>query len=160
MNQHIYDFKLTTIDGDEITLSKFTGKSLLIVNVASKCGFTDQYKGLESVYQEYKDKNFEILGFPCNQFGAQEPGSDQEIKEFCSLTYQVSFPMFSKTDVNGDRTAPLYQYLKKELPGLMGSQAIKWNFTKFFIDKSGAPIKRFAPKDSPEKVMNELKALL
>ena len=160
MDKNIYDFELVNIDGEKVSLSEYKGKSLLIVNVASKCGFTNQYKGLEDIYLEYKGKGLEILGFPCNQFGSQEPGSDQEVKEFCSLTYQVSFPMFSKVEVNGDNASPLYNYLKEQLPGLMGSKAIKWNFTKFFIDKSGSPVRRFAPKDTPEKIIDSIKSLL
>ena len=157
MSKNIYDYKLTSIDGEPITLQDYKGKSLLIVNVASKCGFTNQYEGLEKIYQEYKSQGLVILGFPCNQFGGQEPSSESEIKEFCSLTYQVTFPMFSKIEVNGDNTAPIYEYLKEELPGLMGSKAIKWNFTKFFIDKNGTPIKRFAPKDTPDKIIESIK---
>jgi len=160
MTASIYDFTVTTIDGEPITLNKYEGKSLLIVNVASKCGFTKQYEGLERMYQEYKGQGLEILGFPCNQFGGQEPASESEIKEFCSLTYQVTFPMFTKLEVNGENTAPLYNYLKEELPGLMGSKAVKWNFTKFFINKNGIPKKRFAPKETPENMMDTIKSLL
>lgn len=154
MNQ-IYDFKVTDINGQEKDLSEYKGKKLIIVNVASKCGFTPQYKGLEELYQKNQDK-LVVLGFPCNQFGAQEPGSEEEIKSFCDLTYKVTFPMFSKIDVNGDNAHPLYEYLKQEAPGLMGSKAIKWNFTKFLVDEHGKVLKRFAPKDKPESIAKEL----
>lgn len=151
----IYDFKAKTIDGEEKSLADFKGKTLLIVNVASKCGFTPQYTELQELYKEYKESGLEILGFPCNQFGAQEPGDEAEIKKFCSLTYNVEFPMFAKVDVNGDDTHPLYDYLKSELPGLMGSKAIKWNFTKFLIGPDGKAIKRYAPTDKPTKIIND-----
>ena len=141
-------------------MEDFKGKSLLIVNVASKCGFTPQYEGLEKIYQNYKDKGLIVLGFPCNQFGKQEPGDEQEIKNFCSLTYDVKFPLFKKIDVNGKETHELYEYLKNEMPGLMGSKAIKWNFTKFFITKSGESYKRFAPTDTPEQIIKEVEQLL
>lgn len=156
----IYDIEVTDINNQNISLAEFKGKSLLIVNVASKCGFTPQYEGLEKIYQENKDKGLVILGFPCNQFGKQEPGNEEEIKNFCSLTYNVTFPMFKKIDVNGDETHPLYSFLKEELPGLMGSKAIKWNFTKFFIQKDGTPYKRYAPTDKPESILNEIAGLL
>ena len=151
----IYDFKVTDINGQEKTLNEFKGKKLLIVNVASKCGFTPQYKGLEELYEKNKD-SLVVLGFPCNQFGAQEPGSEEEIKSFCDLTYNVTFPMFSKVDVNGDNAHPLFDFLKEEAPGLMGSKAIKWNFTKFLVDEEGKVLKRFAPKDKPESIGKEL----
>ena len=156
----IYEIEVTNINNQNISLADFKGKSLLIVNVASKCGFTPQYEGLEKIYQENKDKGLVILGFPCNQFGKQEPGNEEEIKNFCSLTYNVTFPMFKKIDVNGDKTHPLYSFLKEELPGLMGSKAIKWNFTKFFIQKDGTPYKRYAPTDKPETILNEIAGLL
>lgn len=152
----IYQFQVKDINGQETTLEKYKGKTLLIVNVASKCGFTPQYEGLESIYQEYKDKGLEILGFPCNQFGAQEPGDEEEIKKFCGLTYNVSFPMFSKVDVNGSDAHPLYEFLKKEAPGLMGSKAVKWNFTKFLVGPEGNVIKRYAPTDKPESIAKDL----
>ena len=151
----IYDFKVTDIDGQEKDLSEFKGKKMLIVNVASKCGFTPQYTGLEELYQNNKEK-LVVLGFPCNQFGAQEPGSEEEIKSFCGLTYNVTFPMYSKVDVNGDNAHPLYEFLKSEAPGLMGSKAVKWNFTKFLVDEEGKVLKRFAPKDKPELINKEL----
>lgn len=152
----IYQFKVKDINGQETSLEKYKGKTLLIVNVASKCGFTPQYEGLEALYKEYKDKGLEVLGFPCNQFGAQEPGSDEEIKSFCGLTYNVTFPMFSKIDVNGGDAHPLYEYLKAEAPGLMGSKAVKWNFTKFLVNSDGKVVKRYAPTDKPESIAKDL----
>lgn len=158
MTNSIYNFEVLGISGEKGTLEKYNNKVLLIVNVASKCGFTPQYKGLEELYKKYPD--LEILGFPCNQFGKQEPGSEKEISTFCELNYGVTFPLFSKIDVNGDSASPLFKYLKKELPGLLGSEKIKWNFTKFLIDKNGNPIKRFAPKDTPESLIPEIEKLL
>lgn len=146
----IYDFEVKTISGEVITMNAFKNKVLLIVNVASKCGFTEQYAGLENLYQKYKDKGLVILGFPCNQFMNQEPLNEEEIKSFCSLTYGVTFPMFSKINVNGENTHPLYQYLKEAKKGLLGSEAIKWNFTKFLVDKNGTVINRYAPATKPE----------
>lgn len=151
----IYNFKVTDINGQEKTLEEYRGKKILIVNVASKCGFTPQYKGLEELNQKYGDK-LVVLGFPCNQFGGQEPGSEEEIKSFCDLTFNVTFPMFSKVEVNGDGAHPLFEHLKKEAPGLMGSKAIKWNFTKFLVDENGNVLKRFAPKDKPEAIAKEI----
>ena len=158
--KNIYNFEIEDIDNNVIKMEDFKGKSLLIVNVASKCGFTPQYEGLEKIYQDYKDKGLIVLGFPCNQFGKQEPGDEQEIKNFCSLTYDVKFPMFKKVDVNGKDAHDLYEYLKNEMPGLMGSKAIKWNFTKFFITKTGESHKRFAPTDTPEQIIKEVEQLL
>mgnify|MGYP000694552128 FL=1 len=148
----IYDFEVKTISGEVITMNAFKNKVLLIVNVASKCGFTEQYAGLENLYQKYKDKGLVILGFPCNQFMNQEPLNEEEIKSFCSLTYGVTFPMFSKINVNGENTHPLYQYLKEAKKGLLGSEAIKWNFTKFLVDKNGTVINRYAPATKPESL--------
>ena len=148
----IYDFEVKTISGEIITMNAFKNKVLLIVNVASKCGFTEQYTGLENLYQKYKDKGLVILGFPCNQFMNQEPLNEEEIKSFCSLTYGVTFPMFSKIDVNGENTHPLYKYLKESKKGLLGSEAIKWNFTKFLVDKNGTVINRYAPATKPESL--------
>jgi glutathione peroxidase len=159
MAKSVFDFTVKDIDGNDVSLSQYKGKFLLIVNVASKCGFTPQYKGLEAMYEELKD-NVVVLGFPCNQFGAQEPGNAEEIKNFCSLTYDVKFPLFSKIDVNGDNAAPLYQFLKKEKPGLLGSEAIKWNFTKFLIDRNGSVVKRYAPTDSPDNIKKDLSKML
>jgi glutathione peroxidase len=156
MTKTIYDFNVATITGEEVSLSKFQGSILLIVNVASKCGFTNQYKELEELYKKYKDKKIEILAFPCNQFGSQEPGDETEIQKFCELNYNVSFPMFSKIEVNGKNTHPLYAFLKDSAPGVLGSKSIKWNFTKFLIDKNGIPLKRFAPNDKPIDIFEEI----
>jgi glutathione peroxidase len=159
MSNSVYDFVVKDINGKELSLSQYKGKYLLIVNVASKCGFTPQYEGLETLYRELKDK-VEVLGFPCNQFGKQEPGDENEIKNFCSLTYNVSFPMFAKVDVNGAEADPLYQFLKQEKPGLLGIEAIKWNFTKFLVNPEGQVIKRYAPTDSPDSIKKDLEKLL
>ncbi len=147
----VYEFSATTITGEERKLADYRDKVLLIVNVASKCGFTPQYSGLEKLYRKHKDAGLVILGFPCDQFGHQEPGTEAEIAEFCSLNYDVSFPMFTKIEVNGSGTHPLYQWLKSEHGGLLGS-AIKWNFTKFLLGRDGQVIDRFAPTDTPEKL--------
>ncbi|MCR9203887.1 MAG: glutathione peroxidase [Halobacteriovoraceae bacterium] len=152
----IYQFKVKDIFGQEISLEQYKGKTLLIVNVASKCGFTPQYEGLEAMYKEFKGKGLEVLGFPCNQFGGQEPGSEEEIKSFCDLNFNVSFPLFAKVDVNGEEAHPLYEHLKAEAPGLMGSKAVKWNFTKFLVNSEGNVVKRFAPTDKPEAIAKEL----
>jgi glutathione peroxidase len=156
----LYDFKATRIDGREVPLSDYRGKVLLIVNTASKCGFTPQYEGLEKLYQRYGEKGFMILGFPSNQFGAQEPGSNAEIANFCRVNYGVSFDMFAKIDVNGDNTHPLYKYLKKEATGLLGSEVIKWNFTKFLIGRDGKVIDRYAPATKPESIAKAIEKLL
>lgn len=156
----IWDIEVKNIDGQTLKLSTYKGKALLVVNVASKCGFTPQYKDLELIYKDYKDKGFEILAFPCNQFGAQEPGDENEIKNFCSLTYDVTFPMFSKVDVNGSQAHPLFETLKESLPGIMGTKAIKWNFTKFLIGKDGTPIKRYAPNDKPQDLVADIEQAL
>ena len=156
----IYDISAKTIDGSDKKLDAYKGKVLLIVNVASKCGFTPQYKGLEALHRKYAGKDFEVLGFPCDQFGHQEPGDENEIKNFCSLTYDVSFPMFAKIDVNGANTHPLYQFLKSEATGILGSEGIKWNFTKFLIDKSGNVVKRYGSIDTPEKIDKDIAELL
>jgi len=156
----VYDFSARDIDGKEQPLSRYKGKALLIVNVASKCGFTPQYTGLEALHRKHAAKGFAVLGFPCDQFGHQEPGDEQEIKNFCSLTYDVSFPMFAKVAVNGDGAHPLYQFLKKEAKGLLGSEAIKWNFTKFLVDKDGKVVGRYAPTDKPESIEKDVAALL
>jgi glutathione peroxidase len=156
----VYDFSAKSIDGSEQSLSAYKGKVLLVVNVASKCGFTPQYKGLETLYREYKDKGLVILGFPCDQFGHQEPGDENEIKNFCSLNYDVSFPMFAKIKVNGDDAHPLYQFLKKEQGGILGSEAVKWNFTKFLVDKSGKVVKRYGSIDTPASIGKDIAALL
>ncbi len=156
----IYQFELQTLDGRKTSLAEWEGKTLLIVNVASKCGFTPQYKGLEDLYRKYKDRGLVILGFPCNQFGAQEPGDAEEIKNFCSLTYSVSFPMFSKVDVNGEQTHPLYAHLKSKEKGILGTESIKWNFTKFLVNKGGEVVARFAPQTTPEQLEKEITAIL
>ena len=151
---------VTAADGSVTDLSAHAGKVLLIVNVASKCGFTPQYEGLEALHRRYADKGFEVLGFPCNQFGAQEPGDATEIANFCKLTYDVDFPLFAKIDVNGDNAAPLYRYLKDKVPGLLGSKAIKWNFTKFLVDRAGNTIKRYAPLVKPADLTRDIEAML
>jgi glutathione peroxidase len=156
----IYDFKVETIQGEHTTLGTYEGKVLLIVNTASKCGFTPQYTGLQSLYDSYKEKGFEVLGFPCNQFGAQEPGTNNEISEFCQLNYDVSFPLFKKVKVNGEDAHPLFKNLSSEAPGILGSKAIKWNFTKFLVDRSGRVVKRFAPTDKPEAIEKHIQELL
>ena len=155
----IYDFTVTDQNGQEVSLGDYRGKVLLIVNTATHCGFTPQYLGLQALYEKYQEKGFEILDFPCNQFGGQAPGSDQEIHDFCVSRFALTFPQFSKVNVNGDKASPLYQYLKKEQPGLLGG-AIKWNFTKFLVDKEGAVVKRFAPKDKPEDIEEAIEKLL
>jgi len=152
----VYDFDANTIDGQTQKLDAYKGRWLLVVNVASKCGFTPQYKGLEALYRQYKDKGLTILGFPCDQFGHQEPGAEAQIKEFCSLTYDVSFPMFAKIKVNGDDAHPLYKHLKSEGKGILGTEGIKWNFTKFLVDPSGAVVKRYAPTDTPDAIGKDL----
>lgn len=151
---------LTTLDGRTLTLADFAGQTLLIVNVASQCGFTPQYAGLEALYRRYRERGFAVLGFPCNQFGHQEPGDAAEIAQFCSRTYDVSFPVFQKIEVNGAGTHPLYQWLKKTAPGLLGTEAIKWNFTKFLLDASHERVQRFAPNDTPESLARHIEALL
>lgn len=160
MSAPIYAFKAPRLNGQEQSLADYEGKVMLIVNTASKCGFTPQYEGLEKVYQQYKDKGLMVLGFPCNQFGAQEPGAKEEIQEFCQLNYGVSFPMFDKIDVNGNDTHPLYDYLKKQATGVLGSESIKWNFTKFLVDRDGKVIDRFAPTTKPEDMIRDIEALL
>ncbi len=156
----IYDLKVKNIKGEEVSLSKYKGKVLLIVNVASKCGFTSQYEGLENLYQKHKDKDFMILGFPSNQFGGQEPGTNKEIAEFCRLTYGVDFDMFAKIDVNGENEDPLYTYLKKEASGILGTESIKWNFTKFLVDKNGKVIDRFGSATTPKDIEKDILKLL
>jgi len=151
---------VVTIDGETRTFGEFAGKLTLVVNVASKCGFTPQYRGLEALYRKFKDRGLVVLGFPCNQFAQQEPGSADDIKSFCSLNYDVTFPMFAKVDVNGARAHPLFKALKKDAPGILSSEVIKWNFTKFLIDESGKVVKRYAPTDSPEAVGDDLDAMV
>ena len=156
----IYDFNAVTLDGKPAPLSDWRDKVVLIVNTASKCGFTGQYAGLEELYRKYRDRGFVVLGFPCNQFGAQEPGDAMEIASFCSLTYEVDFPMMRKIDVNGPQTHPLYAYLKKAKRGLLGTESIKWNFTKFLVDRKGEATRRFAPKVEPKALEGAIEALL
>ncbi len=157
---NVFGFQVRDVKGNDVSLEQYRGKALLIVNVASKCGFTPQYKGLEELYKKFSSKGFVILGFPCNQFGGQEPGSDAEIESFCELNYGVTFPIFSKIEVNGAGTALLYKYLKSEAPGALGTEAIKWNFTKFLVDKTGKVAKRYAPTDSPESIGKDLDSFL
>ncbi len=156
----IYEHGVRTIDGQDTTLEAYKGKVLLIVNVASKCGFTPQYAGLEALYEEYADRGFAVLGFPCNQFGHQEPGTEADIQSFCSLTYDVSFPMFAKVDVNGPDAHPLYQELKAAQKGVLGSEGVKWNFTKFLVDRDGQVVGRFGSIDKPESLKKKIEALL
>lgn len=156
----VYEYSAKTLDGEDKSLSDFTGQVLVIVNVASKCGFTPQYEGLEALYRTYKHRGFSVLGFPCNQFGAQEPGDAAEIASFCSLTYDVDFPMFAKVEVNGDGAHPLFRHLKKAAPGLLGTESIKWNFTKFLIGKDGKVVKRYGSMDTPEKIDGDIAKLL
>jgi glutathione peroxidase len=156
----VYDFSATTIDGKQRKLADYKGKVLLIVNTASKCGFTPQYKGLEELYKRFHKRDFAVLGFPSNQFGQQEPGPESEIAEFCELNFGVSFPLFAKVDVNGDAAHPLYKYLTKAKPGLLGSEAIKWNFTKFLVDRKGSVVERYAPTTEPKDIAADIEKLL
>ena len=156
----VYDFEALTITGQSVPLDQYKGKPLLIVNTASACGFTPQFAGLEELHKTYGAKGLVVLGFPCNQFGAQDKGSNDEIAEFCQLNYGVSFPMMAKIDVNGSGAHPLYQWLSKEAPGLLGSKAIKWNFTKFLVGRDGQVIKRYAPTDTPKSMAKDIEAVL
>ena len=160
MTASLYDISAKTIAGDLQSLSAYRGKTLLIVNVASRCGFTPQYAGLEALSRQYKDRGLVVLGFPCNQFGAQEPDAEADIQRFCSTTYDVTFPMFAKVDVNGPSTHPLYELLKSARPGVLGTQGIKWNFTKFLVNGRGEVVARYAPADSPERIARDIGALL
>lgn len=160
MSKNFFDFTVKDASSQPYDLSQHKGKTVLVVNVASKCGFTPQYAGLENLHKKYKDQGLVILGFPCNQFGSQEPGTDSEIQDFCQLNYGVSFPVLGKIDVNGDQTDPLFKMLKEEAPGLLGSKAIKWNFTKFLIDRSGKPVDRFASATDPEKISADIEKAL
>jgi glutathione peroxidase len=159
MKENFYQFTARSLQGKEVSMDTFKGKVVLVVNTASKCGFTPQYEGLESIYLRYRDKGLVILGFPCNQFGNQEPGTEKEISEGCLVNYGVSFPMFSKIEVNGDNAHPIYKYLKERLRGVLGKN-IKWNFTKFLIDTNGIPVKRFSPSVVPEKMVKDIEKLL
>ena len=158
--QSVYDFDVTTIHHDKTTLASYRGNVILIVNTASGCGFTPQFDGLEKLYKTYKTKGFVVLGFPCNQFAGQEPLNEEGIESFCRINYGVTFPMFAKIDVNGVKTHPLYQYLKHQAPGLLGSEIIKWNFTKFLVDKKGKVIRRYAPSATPESIAADIEKLL
>ena len=156
----IYNIDVKDSANSDISMSEFTGKTLLIVNVASKCGLTPQYEGLQKIYDDYKDRNFEVLGFPCNQFGGQEPGTDQEIGEFCDINYSVTFPIFSKIKVNGPEAHPLFKLLKSDKPGIFRTQSIKWNFTKFLINKNGKIVERFSPRVEPKYIRREIEKVL
>lgn len=160
MSENIYSFKATDIKGMEHALTEYKDKVILIVNTASKCGFTPQFEGLELLYNEFKDQGLVILGFPCNQFGHQDPGNNDEIQEFCQMNYGVTFPIYGKIEVNGDNTHPLFKYLKNAAPGIAGTEGIKWNFTKFLVNKSGEVVKRYAPSDAPKKIGGDIKKLL
>jgi len=156
----IYEFKVKKGNGSEVSLDQYQGKVLLIVNVASECGYTKQYEGLQALYEKYQSQGLEILGFPCNQFGGQEPGTDAEIQNFCTGRFSVRFPILAKVDVNGDQADPLFTYLKKEAPGILGTEMIKWNFTKFLISKQGKVLDRFAPEDEPESFAKDIEKAL
>jgi glutathione peroxidase len=156
----VHEFEARSLAGQPVSLREYEGKVMLIVNTASKCGFTPQYEGLEAIYQRYRDRGLVVLGFPCNQFGEQEPGAADEIGAFCQKNYGVSFPMFDKIDVNGDHAHPLYQWLKKSAPGLLGSERIKWNFTKFLLDRHGKVVERYAPVTKPQDVAQDIEKLL
>ncbi len=157
---NLYEIAVKTIDGQTEALEKYRGQVLLVVNVASKCGFTSQYAGLEAIYRRYLPKGFAVLGFPCDQFAHQEPGNEAEIQSFCSLNYDVTFPLFAKIEVNGSGAHPLYQFLKKAQPGIFGSETVKWNFTKFLVNREGNVLKRYAPTDTPEKIEDDLKGII
>src|SRR3954453_11670215 len=154
--QSVYDFEAVTIDGQTVRLDAYRGRVLLIVNVASRCGFTPQYAGLEALYRKYRERGFAVLGFPCDQFGRQEPGDEAEVKEFCRLTYDVTFPLFAKIAVNGPAAHPVYVYLKAARRGFLGTKGIKWNFTKFLVDRDGKVVRRFGPMDRPESIKKDL----
>ena len=156
----LYDIPVTTLEGTPGTLAPWRGQVLLVVNVASRCGFTPQYAGLEQLYRRFRDRGFAVLGFPCNQFGDQEPGNEAEIREFCSLNYDVTFPLFAKVDVNGPDAHPLYRHLRREKPGLLGTEAIKWNFTKFLVGRDGSVLRRYAPNDAPDEIGKDVEAAL
>ncbi len=156
----LYDLNATDVTGSPVALSRFKGRVLLIVNTASKCGFTPQYEGLEALQSRFHERGFDVLGFPCNQFGHQEPGNDSDIAEFCSTRFSTSFPLFSKIEVNGPNAHPLYQYLKKQAPGVLGTEAIKWNFTKFLVDSQGKVVKRYGSQTKPEAIAADIEALL
>ena len=156
----IADFTVVNNKGEQIDLKQKLGKIILVVNTASKCGFTPQYEGLEELFQQYREQGFEVLAFPCNQFGGQEPGNASEIAEFCKVNFGLTFPLMEKVDVNGDDASPLFDWMKAEKPGLMGAKAIKWNFTKFLIDREGNVVKRYAPTDAPKSISKDIEKLL
>jgi glutathione peroxidase len=160
MQKHFYDFSAKSITGEEVSMSTYKGKVVLVVNVASECGFTSQYEGLEKLYETYKDQGLVILGFPCNQFGGQESGTEKEIQNFCKLNFGVTFPLFEKIEVNGDGTHPLYIFLKSEATGFLGTKGIKWNFTKFLIDKNGNVVDRYGSSTKPKKIASDIEKLL
>ena len=160
MKETIYDYKAKDIDGNDVDLSVYQDKVLLVVNVASGCGFTPQYEGLQKLYEKYSEQGFEVLGFPCNQFGEQEKGSESEIKGFCESKYSISFPMFSKVDVNGDNASPVFEFLKKQAKGFLGTESVKWNFSKFLVGRDGKTVKRYGSLDAPEILNNDIEALL
>ncbi|GAA0857477.1 glutathione peroxidase [Aliiglaciecola litoralis] len=160
MSKTIYDFEMPLNNGEVKSLSDYENQVLLIVNTASKCGFTPQYDGLQSLREKFKDRGFEVLGFPCDQFGHQEPGSDTEIEQFCTLNFNISFPLFKKSEVNGDGTSALYEFLKQQAPGLLGSKSIKWNFTKFLVNRKGEVVGRYAPNTKPEGMEKDIEKLL
>ncbi|EIC31257.1 MULTISPECIES: glutathione peroxidase [Methylomicrobium] len=160
MTTSIYDFKVTSLNGTEASLDQYRGKVLLIVNTASRCGFTPQYQGLEELYRRYRDRGLAVLGFPCNQFGAQEPGNAEDIRSFCTVNYGVSFPMFSKIEVNGEQADPLFRYLKAQAKGILGSTAIKWNFTKFLVNRQGDVVGRYGSATKPEQLAAAIEGLL
>jgi glutathione peroxidase len=160
MTSPLYDFAVRTLDGEATSLDAYRGKVLLIVNVASRCGFTPQYQGLEALYRKYASRGLVVLGFPCDQFAGQEPGSEAEIRTFCSTNYDVTFPVFAKLEVNGEGAHPLYRWLKSEQKGLFGTESIKWNFTKFLVDRAGRVVARFAPRTTPEEIEEDVERLL
>jgi glutathione peroxidase len=160
MSENLYKFSAENYKNESVSLAEYEGKVLLIVNSASACGFTPQYEGLQNLYEQYREDNFEVLAFPCNQFGKQEKGTNDEIKAFCDLTFKISFPLFSKIDVNGENTHPLYNFLKTQAPGILGTKNIKWNFTKFLVNREGEVVKRFAPTTKPAAIAAEIKNLL
>ena len=160
MSKTLFNFSAKAANGENIPLEKYKGKVVLVVNVASKCGFTPQYKGLEGLYEKYKDQGLMILGFPCNQFGSQEPGSESEIQSFCEMNFGVKFPLMAKIDVNGKNADPVFNFLKESAPGIFGTEMIKWNFTKFLVNREGKVIKRFAPNDEPDSIAKDIESLL
>lgn len=160
MEKTLYSFTVKAADGSDVPLDKYKGQVVLVVNVASKCGFTPQYEGLENLYEQFKDQGFTVLGFPCNQFGAQEPGSNADIQQFCSLNYNVKFPVMAKVDVNGDSADPVYKWMKEAAPGLLGTEMIKWNFTKFLVGKDGKIIKRYPPQEEPKNLTPDIQAAI